>query len=124
MTADTPEHTALREKLADAMAQWSNWEKKYDEARNQLASAQTALKEARRDSERLDWLQSQSVEGFLWGVRRYPATYGCGMYQIIQFVEGDKTLFSDVRAALDAALARAKALETFPTMGNTQNHNE
>ena len=62
------------------------------------------LAEARRDGERLDWLQAQSEPGFEWAVRRFPVTGGGGMYQLIKFAKGDKTLCQEVRAAIDAAM--------------------
>ena len=69
-----------------------------------LAALTAERDELRKDKERLDWVQAQTVSGFLWGFRRFPQTGGGGMYQLIQFVK-DESLSESVRSAIDAACA-------------------
>ena len=81
-----------------------------DRLRADLAAVTAERAELRKDKERLDWVQAQTVSGFLWGFRRFPQTGGGGMYQLIQFVK-DESLSESVRSAIDAARADAARKE-------------
>ena len=78
---------------------WENGVKRLADAWAALTAERAEL---RKDKERLDWVQAQTVSGFLWGFRRFPQTGGGGMYQLIQFVK-DESLSESVRSAIDAA---------------------